>query len=82
MKRDDLQLFFTAEPAARGGPAGSPNALRLGPAAGIERRLVRCLLAVLGDPPLQILLWNGDSVSTGTEPPTVSARMSPRTSPS
>ena len=59
---------------AQGGP-GRAGAVRPG---SVEGRLLRMLLKVFGDPRVRIVLWNGDSVCTSTEPPVASLHIADR----
>ena len=63
MKRDDTQLFpELAEQAADGTYANA--AATPGRPAGFDVRLAQRLLQALGDPPIRLTLWNGESVFT------------------
>ena len=67
MKPDDAQLLEISGPRA----AGIARTRRLRDASvsaaglGLEGRLMRLLLGSLGNPPLRLTLWNGESVFTG-----------------
>jgi cyclopropane-fatty-acyl-phospholipid synthase len=49
-----------------------------GAASSLEGRLLRMLLNVFGDPRIQIILWNGEAISTCAEPPIASMRIADR----
>ena len=69
MKLDDAELFESPERKAgdsiRDGRIQIPRE-RQAPLS-LEGRLVRRLLRSLGDPPLRITLWNGESLTAGTD---------------
>lgn len=46
----------------------------------LEGRLTRHLLSSLGDPPLRITLWNGESITAGAGPAVVGLRIANRSS--
>ena len=67
MKPDDAQLLEISGRRAAGNERSRrfPE-LRMPPAGlSLEGRLVRRLLGSLGDPPLRVTLWNGESIFTG-----------------
>ena len=45
---------------------------------GLEASLMRRLLASLGDPPLRVTLWNGESMATGAVEPVAEIRIASR----
>ena len=71
MKRDDPRLVEVGAKAEGIGRAPAQRDAREGapPQPGLEARLVRRLLASLGDPALRVKLWNGESVATGSGDP-------------
>jgi cyclopropane-fatty-acyl-phospholipid synthase len=46
--------------------------------SGVARRLVERLLHALGDPPVRLQLWDGQSVLTSTQPPFLTLRIANR----
>lgn len=69
MKMNDAELLEAMD--RQDGAGVYPGELRGpdGPAAaalGLEGRLTRYFLHALGDPPLRMTLWNGQSIATGT----------------
>ena len=62
MKRDDPRLVEVGAKAEGIGRAPAQRDAREGapPQPGLEARLVRRLLASLGDPPRRVTLWNGE----------------------
>ncbi len=50
-----------------------------GNVSGLERAALRRVLAMLGDPPIEIVLWNGEVISTGTGIPEARLRIRHRT---
>jgi len=54
----------------RWAPARAPQRLR-----AAERWAARQLLEALDDPPLRLVLWNGESVSSGASPPVATLRL-------
>ncbi len=68
MKQDDAQVL--ENPAMRppaAGQAGLAQPEAAPPARlGLEARLMRRMLASLGDPPIEITLWSGETIYTGT----------------
>lgn len=58
---------------------GTPNAqspaggMKAGKVSGLERAALRRVLALLGSPPIELVLWNGEVVNTG--PGTPAARL-------
>lgn len=67
MQPDDVQLLEISGRRATGNERSRrvPE-LCVPPAAlSLEGRLVRRLLGSLGDPPLRVMLWNGESIFTG-----------------
>ena len=67
MNRDDPQVGEIDRTA--GTLSGSP---------GLEGRLVRRLLRSLGDPPLRVTLWNGESILSGAGEPAAGVRIENR----
>ena len=68
MKIDDAELLKSLDQHAVGG-AGDGSMLRTHPqptALSLEGRMMRGLLHALGDPPMRMTLWNGESV-TGSD---------------
>ena len=67
MKQDDAQVV--ENPATRPPPAGHAGLARPEAASparlGLEARLVRRMLASLGDPSIEITLWTGETIYTG-----------------
>ncbi len=57
-----------------------PAAGRDAAPASIDARLVRYLLESLGDPPVRVSLWNGESVSPGSGPGVAYVRIANRAS--
>jgi cyclopropane-fatty-acyl-phospholipid synthase len=49
-----------------------------GSGAGLGRRLTEGLLAALGNPPIRLLLWTGEAVTTSREPPLLTLRIADR----
>ena len=58
MKMDDAQLLKSLDRHTAGSLREEPHA-----ALSVEGRLMRRLLRSLGDPPMRITLWNGESVT-------------------
>ncbi len=56
-------------------PASAPSTRR---SAGFGRRLAERLLTALGNPPVRLLLWSGETVTTAREPPLVTLRIANR----
>ena len=56
-------------------PASAPST-RTG--VGRGRRLAERLLAALGNPPVRLLLWSGEAVTTARDPPVVTLRIADR----
>jgi cyclopropane-fatty-acyl-phospholipid synthase len=46
--------------------------------AGLERRLVEGLLSALGDPPVRLMLWNGEAIATSADEPVITLRIADR----
>jgi hypothetical protein len=44
----------------------------------LERWCLRRVLQRLGNPPIQIILWNGEGISTSPQPPTITVRIGDR----
>jgi len=67
MKPDDAQLLELSGRRAAGiaRTRRSQDARVLSAELGLEGRLMRRLLGSLGDPPLRVTLWNGESIFTG-----------------
>lgn len=67
MKPDDAQLLDLSGRRAAGNEWSRRFLEWRMPPAGLslEGRLMRCLLGSLGDPPLRVTLWNGESIFTG-----------------
>ncbi|MBI1989398.1 MAG: class I SAM-dependent methyltransferase, partial [Betaproteobacteria bacterium] len=67
MKPDDAQLLELSGRRAAGiaRTRRSQDARVLPAELGLEGRLMRRLLGSLGDPPLRVTLWNGESIFTG-----------------
>jgi cyclopropane-fatty-acyl-phospholipid synthase len=61
-------------PAQRAGQAPAPTGRR----ASLEARWLHSLLEVLGSPPLEFTLWNGDRVLAGTREPVACVRIRDR----
>ena len=57
MKMDDVQLLKSLDLHTTGSLRDEPHA-----ALSVEGRLMRRLLRSLGDPPMRITLWNGESI--------------------
>lgn len=73
MNLDDAKLLKSLERRSEGrGPDERSRSL--------EGRLVRYLLRSLGDPPLQFTLWNGESITPGTDRVLGSLRIADRAS--
>jgi cyclopropane-fatty-acyl-phospholipid synthase len=67
--------------AATNGNRTLPRPPRRGPGSGVtnlERWFLRRILHRLGDPPIQITLWNGESVVTSSTAPIVLLRVNDR----
>lgn len=56
----------------------SPATTSKGRVWPLDRWFVKRALAVMENPPIEIQLWNGERVYSGTEPPQVTARISSR----
>ena len=61
MKMDDADLLKSLDQHASGGTGPQPAT------PSLECRLMRHLLHTLGDPPIRLTLWNGESVITGAD---------------
>ncbi len=61
MKMDDADLLKSLDQHASGGTGAQPAT------PSLECRLMRHLLHTLGDPPIRLTLWNGESVITGAD---------------
>lgn len=55
-----------------------PSTVSTRRSAGHGRRLAERLLTALGNPPVQLLLWNGEMVTTAREPSLVTLRIADR----
>jgi cyclopropane-fatty-acyl-phospholipid synthase len=64
MKRDDAQIL---EDSTMRAPATGQARAEAAPRArlGLEARLMRRMLAALGDPPIEMTLWTGETVYAG-----------------
>ena len=83
MKRDDPRLVAVGAKAEGIGRAPAQrDAKESAPPGrfGLEASLMRRLLRSLGDPPLRVTLWNGESMATGTEEPVAHIRIASRVS--
>jgi cyclopropane-fatty-acyl-phospholipid synthase len=84
MKRNSLERLVTSRDAEGFGDAGLrsplPDSARDSAPASIDGRLVRYLLQSLGDPPVRISLWNGETVSSGSGDPLATVRIANRAS--
>ena len=80
MKRDDAQVLEgSAMRPSAAGPAGQARAEAVLPARlSLEARGVRRMLAALGDPPIEMKLWNGETVYAGTGPAVAGIRIANR----
>ena len=68
MKRENPELFGVAPDNRKVGiqSGGRDNARGQGSRLSFEGRLMRGLLNSLGDPPIRVTLWNGESIFTAT----------------
>ena len=80
MKLDDAELLKTLSQQA-GGDGGSGCVQGAGgrqAVPSLEGRLMRLLLSSLGDPPLRVTLWNGESIAAGAGPVVAGLRIANR----
>jgi cyclopropane-fatty-acyl-phospholipid synthase len=80
MNRDEAQVLESSamRPSAAG-PAGLARADAASPAKrSLEARLMRRMLAALGDPPIEMTLWTGETVYAGAGPAVAGIRIANR----
>lgn len=83
MKRDNPNLLRADAELEGAGVARSQSLAQAREPAGalsIEGRLMRSLLNSLGDPPLRVTLWNGESIFTGAGGAVAGIRIADRAS--
>jgi cyclopropane-fatty-acyl-phospholipid synthase len=82
MKMDDAELLKSLDQYAGGGigDGGIQRTHGQQPPLSLEGRLMRHLLHALGDPPMRLTLWNGESITGGTGGTVGGLRIADRTS--
>lgn len=79
MKRDDARVLEGSARLSTARPAGlGPAESALPAKPGLEARLVRRMLAALGNPPIGMTLWNGETVYAGAGPAVAGIRIANR----
>jgi len=82
MKLDDADLLESSGQQVRGNDRSGrvQGASEQRAPLSLEGRLMRQLLTSLGDPPLEITLWNGESITAGAGPAVAGFRIADRSS--
>src|ERR1043166_3590156 len=78
MRRDDLELEAALD---QGGGFAENSGTRIAPppeGGSLDARLVRHLLGWLGNPPIRIVLWNGESIFTAAGKAVAAVRVASR----
>lgn len=79
MKRDAEYLLEAPAPAADAAPSEAARDGSARPAPpSLDGRMLRRLMNALGDPPLRVTLWNGESIHSGAAPAVATVRIGDR----
>lgn len=81
MKRENPELFGAApndQDVGIARPNSRDNSRKHGFRLSLEGRLARGLLNSIGDPPIRVILWNGESIFTATSNPVADLRVGSR----